>query len=126
MLSSLPYIENNKIYSADGFAIDKPAIIVFQDNIIHWGSYGFLKFKYEIEKKNLVEKGIPGFNVSLIPLYDVLDISDCLIVLKIAILQELSFNGSKEEYIKFVNKLVRHSDNRKVLKSYIENYKISV
>lgn len=119
MNNIFPYIKENCIYYGENTKIERPSILVVGEKIVQWGSYGYLKYRSEIEKKKLISKGISSMEVKLVPLYENLDLESCLKVFKIAILGVKSFEGSEDSYKKFVGDICKMSSRKKSFNEWV-------
>ena len=120
----LPYIENGKMYDVNGCIIEKPSVLIVEGKIVAYGSYGYLSFKKELEGKKLLSKGRSLMEIYLIPLYELVDLDDCLSIFKLCIEGVKAFNSSDEEYRKFIDSLCRMS-SRKTFKGWVKRLKVS-
>lgn len=120
-----PYIKENCIYYGENNRIERPSILVVSGKLVQWGSYGYLKYRSEIEKKKLISNGISAMEVELVPLYESLDLESCLKVFKIVILGVKSFEGSEENYKKFLRDICKMSSRRKSFNEWVKGYRVS-
>lgn len=120
----LPHIKDGKLYDSNGNVIEKPSVLIIEGKVFACGSYGYLKFKKEIEGRKLVAKGRSLLGVKLIPLYELVDLKDCLAIFKLCEVGEEAFDCSSKNYSKFIDSLCRMSD-RRTFKDWVRRLKVS-
>lgn len=105
-----PYIKDGNLYDTNDKVIEKPSILIVENKMVGYGTYGYLEYKSKLEKRKLVLKGKSVEAVSLVPLYDILDLQSCLDVIEHCIKGAEAFDGVEDNYNKFlesVSKLCR-------------------
>lgn len=100
-MRGLPYIKDSKIYDNNGRVIEKPSVLFVEGEFIAYGTMGYLKFRSLPERKKLLEKGKSLSEISIIPLYELLDLRSILDILVKLSLGVKAFNNSSEDYISF-------------------------
>jgi len=120
----LPYIRDGKLYDSSGSVIEKPSILIIEGKVFMYGSHGYLKFKKEMEGRKLIARGRSLMEARLIPLYELVDLEDCLTIIRLCEIGEKAFGCSSEEYSKFIHSLCVMSERRS-FKDWVKRLKVS-
>lgn len=107
-----PYIKDGILYDTNGRVIEKPSILIIENRVVAYGTYGYLKFKREREGRKLLARGKALREINLVPLYKYLGLEKCLYVIRICILGMEGFYTSEEKYNKLISVLCKDRYNR--------------
>lgn len=102
-----PYIKDGNIYDTNDKLIEKPSVLIIGKEVVGYGTYGFLEYKSRLERRKLVLSGKSVSSVNLIPLYEKLNIYECLNVIKMCIVGEDLFEGTDHSYDDFLKDLCK-------------------
>lgn len=108
-----PYIRDGVLYDINDRVIEKPSLLIVENKVVAYGTYGYLKFKSEQEGKKLLARGKALREINLVPLYKYLELEKCLYIIRICILGMEGFYSSEEKYNKLISVLCkdRYSKN---------------
>lgn len=103
----LPYIKDGNLYDTNDKIIEKPSILVVGNRVVGYGTHGYLEYKSKLERRKLVLSGKSASAVSLIPLYEVLDLKSCSNVIGFCILGAEAFGGREDSFNLFIEDLCK-------------------
>ena len=102
-----PYIKDGNLYDTNDKIIEKPSILIVGNRVVGYGTHGYLEYKSKLESRKLVLRGKSVSAVNLIPLYEIVDLESCLIIIKFCIIGAEAFDGREEGFNLFIENLCK-------------------